>query len=106
MIAGRNGRRKTKLGDPLTARQGEVLAAIKGLQRRHGVPPTIREIGNAVGIPNTNAVMCHIRALVTKGCIKRRMDNCARIYIPVVPEHCCPTCGRPVGKNESKGADT
>jgi SOS-response transcriptional repressor LexA len=100
VIEERNGRRKTKVGDKLTARQEEVLAAILGLQRRHGIPPTIREIGHAVGISNTNAVACHLRALVAKGSIRRVMENSARIYLPVVPEHCCPTCGRRLDAKE------
>lgn len=90
-----NGR-QTKTGDPLTKRQEQVFDAIKSYQRRNGVPPTIRELSKAIGVRNMNGTVCHLRALMAKGFIKKAMENCARIYIPIVPDNCCPTCGRRV----------
>ena len=55
----------------LTARQTEVLNFIRGHCERAGYPPSIREIGDAMSIGSPNGVMCHMRALVTKGYIIR-----------------------------------
>jgi len=56
---------------PLTPRQAEVLACIRDALRREGRPPTLREIGAAVGICSTNGVSEHLRALEAKGFLDR-----------------------------------
>ena len=43
----------------------------------HGYPPTIREIGNAVGVSSTGTVVRHLRQLEKEHLIERR-TNCAR----------------------------
>lgn len=53
----------------LTARQNEVLEYISANLSLCG--PTVREIGNAMGISSPNGVMCHLKALEQKGCIER-----------------------------------
>lgn len=54
----------------LTRRQKEVLSLlIEGHHRR--VMPTIREMGEVLGITSTNGVCDHLRALVRKGYIVR-----------------------------------
>lgn len=55
----------------LTPRQRQVYDFIRSETRNRGYPPTIREIGREVGIPNTNGVMCHLRPLERKGYIRR-----------------------------------
>ena len=55
----------------LTGRQREVIAFIRGHQAEHGYAPTIREIGDAMGISSTNAVNDHLKALERKGRIRR-----------------------------------
>ena len=79
----------------LTARQAEILAIIGEFYRKHGFPPTYRIIGGLAGITTTNAVMCHIRPLVRKGAIRRVQFGSSVHYLPVVPDGCCPCCGRP-----------
>lgn len=56
----------------LTARQQLVLDFIREHIRIHRVPPTLREIGKAMGIRSTNGVNDHLRALERKGFIRRR----------------------------------
>jgi SOS-response transcriptional repressor LexA len=51
----------------LTKRQQEVLNAIVDFIEGHGYPPTVRELGDVVGIGSTNGVSDHLRALERKG---------------------------------------
>lgn len=44
---------------------------------RYGYPPTIREIGDAVGVSSTGTVVRHLRVLEQEHLIERR-NNCAR----------------------------
>jgi repressor LexA len=57
---------------PLTARQKQALDVILESVRERGCPPTIRELGDALGINSTNGVRYLLRALVQKGYIRRR----------------------------------
>ena len=50
-----------------TPRQLDVLRAIDTGRRTNGHPPTIRELGDQLGIRSTNAVADHLRALAKKG---------------------------------------
>lgn len=54
----------------LTSRQREVVSIIEGHLRARGVPPTLREIGGAMGITSTNGVADHLRALERKGVVR------------------------------------
>jgi len=56
---------------PLTQRQRAVLDCIRAAIQREGRPPTLREIGAAVGIRSTNGVNDHLKALEAKGYIDR-----------------------------------
>src|SRR4051812_43397417 len=58
--------------EELTERQQRVLAFIESQIRKHGYPPTIREIGRHLGIKSTNGVNDHLNALQRKGYIKRQ----------------------------------
>ena len=55
----------------LTARQQEMLDYIERESRSAGVPPSIRQIGTALGITSTNGVRLHLQALQKKGYIRR-----------------------------------
>jgi repressor LexA len=59
-------------GDPLTDRQQEVLDTIVSMTAQDGYPPTLRELGEALGIRSTNGVADHLAALQRKGRIERR----------------------------------
>src|SRR5438477_9693489 len=58
--------------EELTERQQRVLGFIESQIRKHGYPPTIREIGRHLGIKSTNGVNDHLNALQRKGYIKRQ----------------------------------
>lgn len=55
----------------LTTRQRRVLEVIRDAVERHGYPPTIREIGKAAGLASPSSVSHQLRALETKGYIRR-----------------------------------
>jgi len=55
----------------LTARQRDVLNFMRAFSARHGVPPTVREIGDKFGV-TPRAAFDHLRALERKGMLQRR----------------------------------
>jgi len=55
----------------LTDRQRAVLDYIETSIHARGYPPTLREIGNHLGIRSTNGVNDHLRALERKGYLTR-----------------------------------
>lgn len=57
--------------DRLTKRQATVLELIAQHIEEAGYPPTIRELGDALGIRSTNGVNDHLKALEKKGYLSR-----------------------------------
>lgn len=57
----------------LTARQQQLLDYIDNIVHTTGVPPSIRQIGAALGISSTNGVRSHLKALEKKGYIQRSL---------------------------------
>lgn len=55
----------------LTKRQEQTLDFIRESIRGRGYPPTLREIGEHMGIRSTNGVNDHLRALERKGYLRR-----------------------------------
>src|SRR5216110_1775137 len=55
----------------LTDKQQEVLGFIRTFVARHGVPPTVREIGGKFRV-TPRAAFDHLRALERKGMLQRR----------------------------------
>jgi repressor LexA len=55
----------------LTKRQEQTLAFIRRSIEERGYPPTLREIGEHMGIKSTNGVNDHLRALERKGYLRR-----------------------------------
>lgn len=55
----------------LSQRQQEILAFIKHEIRRKGYPPSVREIGDAVGLMSSSTVHGHLQTLEDKGYIRR-----------------------------------
>jgi repressor LexA len=58
-------------GRPLTDRQRKILQAIEGSVQASGYPPTMREIGDAVGLASTSSVAYQLSALAKKGYLSR-----------------------------------
>lgn len=55
----------------LSDRQVRMLDFIRAYLEEHSYPPTIREIGKAVGIPSTSVVKYNLERLQEKGFIER-----------------------------------
>ena len=58
-------------GGPLTTRQRQVLEFIDSEVRQRGYPPSVREIGEAVGLSSSSTVHAHLAALQDKGYLTR-----------------------------------
>ncbi len=55
----------------LTLRQKRVLEVIRDWVERFGYPPSVREIGEAVGLTSTSSVAYQLRALEKRGYLRR-----------------------------------
>jgi repressor LexA len=55
----------------LSKRQEDILAFIKEEVRAKGYPPSVREIGEAVGLASSSTVHGHLARLESKGLIRR-----------------------------------
>jgi repressor LexA len=60
-----------KGGDGLTVRQRRVLEVIRNSVERRGYPPSMREIGQAVGLASPSSVSHQLAALERKGFLRR-----------------------------------
>src|SRR2546428_2137941 len=57
----------------LTDKQREVLGFMRSFVAKHGVPPTVREIGDRFKV-TPRAAFDHLRALERKGALQRRVS--------------------------------
>jgi repressor lexA len=55
----------------LTKKQEEIFIYIKDYILKKGYPPTVREIGAAVGLSSTSSIHLHLETLAKKGYIKK-----------------------------------
>lgn len=55
----------------LTKRQGEILDFIKAFVDKNSYPPSVRDIGEAVGLSSTSSVHAQLSNLEEKGYLKR-----------------------------------
>jgi len=58
--------------DDLTRRQEDTLNFIKKYIVSHGYPPTVREIGSALGVSSPATIQAHINNLEEKGFIRKQ----------------------------------
>ncbi len=76
-MAGKSRHNVTELPDGppdasgLTQRQQRVLAVIRDSLERRGYPPSMREIGERVGLTSSSSVAHQLRVLEEKGFLKR-----------------------------------
>lgn len=66
----------------LSARQNMILDYIKDKIRHDGYPPSVREIGEAVGLKSSSTVHSHLLQLEEKGWLKRDPAK-PRAIIPI-----------------------
>ncbi len=66
---------------PLTAKQQKVFDFLKTYFNTNAFPPTLKEIGDAIGLANINGVRGHLQALQKKGYITKSPDRARSIRI-------------------------
>ena len=59
------------MGKGLTKRQREILGYVMDSMQERGYPPSVREIGAALGLTSSSTVHSHLAALEKKGFIHR-----------------------------------
>ncbi len=69
----------------LTERQRQVLEFIDAQVRRRGYPPSVREIGEAVGLSSPSTVHAHLAALQDKGYLRRDTSKPRAIEVALEP---------------------
>jgi repressor LexA len=79
----------------LTKRQSEIFEFIKGQIDKTGYPPTVREIGSALGLHSPSTVHAHLAKLEGLGVLRRDpskpraievlVDRAKRVMRPTVP---------------------
>lgn len=70
----------------LTSRQQDILNYIKIKIKTDGYPPSVREIGEAVGLKSSSTVHAHLLHLEQKGFLRRDPAK-PRAIIPVDSDH-------------------
>jgi repressor LexA len=83
----------------LTWRQRKVLRVIRESVQQRGYPPSMREIGDAVGLASTGAVFYQLRTLQMKGYLHRDAGR-ARTVEMRLPGH---PAARPEPSRKEKG---
>lgn len=99
--------------DDLSPRQIEILQYIQRITKEKGYPPSVREIGKAVGLSSSSTVHGHLSQLESKGYIRRDpskpraieildpdnyTDNCPMIPVPLLGRI---TAGEPILATEN-----
>ena len=70
MLVWRNMRKET-MEKPATERQRRILEVIRAFTAEHGYPPSVREIGELVGLSSSSTIHAHLKALERRGLISR-----------------------------------
>ncbi len=65
----------------LTKRQQEILDFLRSFTADSGYPPSVREIGEAVGLSSSSTVHSHLSALESKGFIRRDASSARALVI-------------------------
>jgi len=70
----------------LTPRQQKVLATIKDAIEQRGYPPSMREIGTAVGLTSSSSVAHQLKTLEEKGFLRRdpKRPRALEVFLPEV----------------------
>lgn len=73
--------------ETLTKRQDDVLDFVKSYIASHGYPPTVREIGKAIGVNSPATVQAHLECLAEKGFIRKEGTKNRTIEVLVNNEY-------------------
>src|SRR6266699_3861375 len=81
----------------LTWRQRKVLQVIRESVQRRGYPPSMREIGEAVGLTSTSSVCYQLSTLQNKGYLRRDAGRPRTVEVRLP--------GHPDGRPEAEGSE-
>jgi repressor LexA len=70
-----------------------MIAAIRDFIAEHGYSPTVRELGDAVGLKTTSSVFAQLRTLAQQKRITFKPEMPRTIQLTGGPDR-CPCCGR------------
>jgi repressor LexA len=96
-------------GDGLTQRQRRVLEVIRDSIERRGYPPSVREIGEAVGLSSASSVAHQLSVLQKKGWLRRDPNRPRALDVRLPGDTSSPTApvaGPAVGTDEPASAPT
>lgn len=91
--------------DGLTARQRRVLQVIRESVRSRGYPPSMREIGDAVGLTSTSSVAHQLTTLERKGFLRRDPNRPRAVEVRLPGEIPADPAGSAAGPDDDT-ADT
>ena len=69
----------------LTAKQQQIYDYIRSFTAEHGYPPSVREIGEAVGLSSPSTVHFHLKGLEQAGVITKAAGKTRAISMPAGP---------------------
>ena len=79
-----------------TEKQAQVYDFIVSFQRRHGHPPSVREIAGHLGVKSPSTVQFHLKGLEAAGLISREGGKARAITVPGA----FPDAPRPPGRDQ------
>lgn len=71
--------------EKLTAKQQKIYDYIQTFSAEHGYPPSVREIGAAVGLKSPSTVHFHLKGLEEAGVIIKAEGKTRAITLPARP---------------------
>jgi repressor LexA len=87
----------------LTKRQKEIFDYIRRYLRKHGYPPTVREIGQALGLHSPSTVHAHLAKLEKLGVLRRDPTKPRAIEVLMDRAKRVMTSGTPLVGNVAAG---
>ncbi|GAA3086338.1 hypothetical protein GCM10020000_86230 [Streptomyces olivoverticillatus] len=88
-------------GADLTARQSRIVSTIRDFVARNGYPPSMREVGQAVGLASTSSVAYQLQALEKKGVLRRDPHRPRAYVVPTAPAGSRSAGGHPLSHPRS-----
>src|SRR5271170_3814766 len=95
------GRSARSADSGLTERQRTILDVIRASVANRGYPPSIREIGDAVGLTSTSSLAHQLRTLERKGYLRRDPNRPRAVDVRAADDDARPTVLTDVAGSEA-----
>src|SRR5579862_728739 len=89
-------RRERGMAEALTGKREQILESIAASLRDRGYPPSVREIGEAVGLTSSSTVHAHLAVLQREGYLRRDPTKPRAIEVRYDPSSKAQMAARPV----------